>query len=99
MLLFVYVVFAAARLSANRMRKMTLNLLLAIAFASYCLYLFHMQVFALGHAILHVGLLLTSVQIDVATVVLIVPILFAFSYLLQTEENRVTKRIRSWGAT
>jgi peptidoglycan/LPS O-acetylase OafA/YrhL len=99
MLLFVYVVFTAARLSAHTMRKMTLNLLLAIAFSAYCLYLFNRQVFDIGHAILHVGFHLTSIQIDVGMVVLVVPILFAFSYWLQTEENKVIKRIRSRRAT
>ena len=99
MLLFIYFVSIAARLSAHTMRKMTRNLLLAIAFSSYALYLFEEQVFDVGHAILHEVLYLTSVQIDVAMVVLVVPILFVFAYWLQTEENKVIKRIRSRRAT
>ena len=99
MLLFVYVVFTAARLSAHSMRKMTLNLLLAIAFAAYCIYLFNRLVFDCGHAILDAWFHLTSIQIDIGMVFLVVPILFAFSYLLQREENEVIKRIRSTRAT
>lgn len=95
MLLFVYVVLTAARLSVHRMPKMTLDLFLAIAFSAYCLYLFNRQVFDCGHAILRAGLHLTSIQIDIAMVVLVVPLLFAFSYLLQKEENNVIRRIRS----
>jgi peptidoglycan/LPS O-acetylase OafA/YrhL len=99
MLLFVYVAFTAAQLSAHKIGKMTLNLLLAIAVAAYSLYLFNIQVFACGYAILNDTFHLTGIHLDIAMVVLVVPILFAFSFLIQRKENEVIKRIRSTRAT
>ena len=93
-LLFIYVAFIAARLYSPSINRALLSLLLLIAYATYAIYLFNMQVFDCVDVLvkhLHLGM----VSADVALILLAYPLLLGFSYFVQRGESNIVIRIRN----
>lgn len=91
-LLFIYVAVIAARLFNPSIGRAPLSLLLLIAYASYSIYLFHVQVFACVQVLvenLHLGM----VQADVALILLAYPLTLGFAYFVMRGESEIVNRI------
>jgi peptidoglycan/LPS O-acetylase OafA/YrhL len=92
-LLFIYVAFIAARLYSPSIDRVLLSLLLLIAYASYSIYRFHVQVFACVSVLvthLHLGI----VQADVTLILLAYPLILGFAYFMARGESYIATRIR-----
>jgi len=93
-LLFIYVAFIAARLYLPSINKTLLSLILAIAFATYSIYLFDFQVFTCVSVFvndLHLGM----VQTDVLLILLAFPLLLGFAYVVQRGDSILASRLRN----
>jgi peptidoglycan/LPS O-acetylase OafA/YrhL len=93
-LLFIYVAFSAARLYSPSISRALLSFLLLIAFASYSIYLFHLQIFDCVRVLidsLHLGM----VQADAALILLAYPLILAFAYFVTRGESNIVSRIRN----
>lgn len=93
-LLFIYVAFIAARLYSPSISGAMLSLLLLIAYASYSIYIFHVQVLTCVRVLvnhLHLGI----VQADVALIMLAYPLILGFAYFAMRGESNIVNRIRN----
>jgi peptidoglycan/LPS O-acetylase OafA/YrhL len=93
-LLFIYVAFSAARLYRPSISRALLSLLLLIAYASYSIYLFHLQILGCVRVLvdhLHLGM----VQADVALILLAYPLILGFAYFVTRGESNIVIRIRN----
>lgn len=94
-LLFIYVVFIAARLCVPSISRALLNLILIIAFSAYSIYLFHGQILACVDVFVHHVFQLGVIQTDIALILLGYPLILGFAYFVQRGENNVVNRIRN----
>jgi peptidoglycan/LPS O-acetylase OafA/YrhL len=83
---FIYSLFGTIRLCTPRLSQNTLRLVFILSFASYAAYLFHrpfLGTVAELLALIHVQAFVS----DLTVIVFAVPLLFVFSYFIQSKEN------------
>jgi peptidoglycan/LPS O-acetylase OafA/YrhL len=93
--LFIYSSFNIARLSLPSVGKTARKLIYAIAFSSYCVYLFHVQVLTLFASALNETMLAASEK-DVIILVCGVTLIFLLCYAIQAGENNIVRKVAAY---
>ena len=73
-------------------KRIAVPVITALAYASYCIYLFHMPVFAVTNVLI-IGARLSGALQNAALIFLVIPALFCMCYYIQRSYDRLIKRL------
>jgi peptidoglycan/LPS O-acetylase OafA/YrhL len=101
-LVFALLTFCLARIMvisiSNASRPLSYAVyraLLVIAFSSYAIFLFFMPILRLSYNAL-IGAQLTALEIDLVQIFVVLPMVVAIAYLLQSTQNEILKKVRTY---